>query len=104
MSDTYSLYRQALSVVDELKYCLSEVDGITPPMIELLDPNISEIYSKSSRAKVITTIHSFIHSLTHSFTHSFIHLFIHLFIHSFIYHLGGVSQLSTVITFSDITW
>ncbi|XP_019848744.1 PREDICTED: transcription elongation factor SPT6-like [Amphimedon queenslandica] len=43
--------RQALSVIDELKTCLVEADGVAPPTIELMDPNISEIYSKSNRAK-----------------------------------------------------
>ena len=50
-----SLYfRQAFGIVDDFKSCISEIefDDDTLVPVELIDPNVARIYSKSSRAKV----------------------------------------------------
>ena len=50
-----SYCREALTVVDDLKMCLSEIEfsrNSTCPPIELIDPNVAQIYIKSYRSKV----------------------------------------------------
>ena len=47
--------RESLSIIDEFKECLTELDteedvGVVP--VELMDPNVARIYSKTNRAKV----------------------------------------------------
>ena len=39
-------------ILDELRNCLSNMEDNVNPSIELMDPNVAEIYSKSARAKV----------------------------------------------------
>ena len=46
------LYREALMLVDELKLCLTEVEQEAVVPVELLDPNVAGMYSKSRRARV----------------------------------------------------
>ena len=47
-------FRQAFGIVDDFKSCISEIefDDDTLVPVELMDPNVAGIYSKSSRAKV----------------------------------------------------
>ena len=47
--------RESLSIIDEFRECLTELEqeedvGVVP--VELLDPTVARIYSKTSRAKV----------------------------------------------------
>ena len=47
--------RECLSIVDEFRECLTELEqeedvGVVP--VELMDPNVARIYSKTSRATV----------------------------------------------------
>lgn len=53
MVTVITLYRQALVIVDELKSCINDLEDDINPVIELMDPNVATIYSKSLRAKVI---------------------------------------------------
>ena len=49
------LCREALMLVDELKLCLTELEqeeDLPVVPVELLDPNVARIYSKSRRARV----------------------------------------------------
>ena len=50
-------FREAVTIVEEFKLCLTELEqeesmGMVP--LELMDPNVARIYSKSRRAKVRT--------------------------------------------------
>ncbi len=50
-----SYCREAFTVLDDLKMCLSEIDfsrNSTCPPVELIDPNVAQIYAKSYRSKV----------------------------------------------------
>ena len=47
--------RESLSIIDEFRECLTELEqeedvGVVP--VELMDPNVARIYSKTNRAKV----------------------------------------------------
>ena len=44
-----------MSVVEDLKMCVLELEeeGGPCPTVELMDPSIARIYSKSARAKVV---------------------------------------------------
>lgn len=47
--------KDSLSLVDEIKECLGELEqeeDLSPVPVELMDPNISRIFSKSRRGKV----------------------------------------------------
>ena len=47
--------RESLSIIDEFRECLTELEqeedvGVVP--VELVDPNVARIYSKTNRARV----------------------------------------------------
>lgn len=47
--------RDAFSVADDLKACLSEIEfekNASYPPVELIDPNVARIFAKSYRSKV----------------------------------------------------
>ena len=56
----FLVFREALSVVEDLKMCVLELEeeGGPCPGVELMDPSVARIYSKSARGKVV--IHNMI--------------------------------------------
>ena len=48
----WSCFRDTLNVVDELKATVSTLEGMGSVNVELMDPNVAEIYAKSPRSHV----------------------------------------------------
>ena len=50
--------RESLSIIEEFRECLTELEqeeDVSVVPVELLDPNIARIYSKTNRARVRLT-------------------------------------------------